>query len=70
MKITKTRWMHVLGRPGGMRKAAGGRFEGGYRSAKFDCDDVACIGNSGSGMRTQDWASEIPDWASETQDEA
>ena len=29
MKITKTRWMHVCGRPGGMRRGAGGRFEGG-----------------------------------------
>ena len=31
MKITKIRWMVVLGRPGGMRGGAGGRFEGGLR---------------------------------------
>ena len=27
-KIMKIRWMVVLGRPGGMRGGAGGRFEG------------------------------------------
>ena len=29
MKITKIRWTVVLGRPSGMRRAGGGRFEGG-----------------------------------------
>ena len=29
MKITKTRWTVDLGWPGGMRRGAGGKFEGG-----------------------------------------
>ena len=33
MKSTKIRWMRHLGRPGGMRGGAGGRLEGGLRSA-------------------------------------
>ena len=30
----------VLGRPGGMRGGAGGRLEGGLRSARFESEDV------------------------------
>ncbi len=40
MKITKSRSTVGLGRPGGMRRGTGGRFEGGLQICRLDSEDV------------------------------